>query len=168
MPRPLTALPILKALGLVVILGGALYGGHAWLNAGQDEAEQPHASSVPNGHSGGDSATSGPATTAMPARQNAKDVAQAYAADRQAANARFKGQRMQIQGVVNGIEPGQGQILLITLGADDGHAGLRTVVDGGAQPLARQAAVGQALSLACLNQGLLMGEPVLSDCRVLP
>lgn len=166
MSRP-TASPLLKALGLVAILGGALYGGQAWLNAGQDAAA-PEAPSTPNGPSGGDPATSGPTTTSMPGRQNAKDVAQAYAADRQAANARFKGQRLQIQGVVNGIEPGQGQILLITLGADDGHAGLRAVVDGGAQPLARQAAVGQALSLDCLNQGLLMAEPVLSDCRILP
>ncbi len=166
MSRP-TASPLLKALGLVAILGGALYGGQAWLNAGQDGAE-PDASSAPNGHPIAAPSTSGPATTSMPGRLNAKDIAQAYASDRQAADARFKGQRMPIHGVVHSIEPGQGQILLITLGADDAHAGLRAVVDGGAQPLARQAVVGQALSVDCLNQGLLMGEPVLSDCRVLP
>ena len=164
MPRP-TASPLLKALGLMALLGGALYGGQAWLNAGQDMADAP---SAPNGDPIAAPSTSGPATTPMPGRLNAKDIAQAYAIDRQAADARFKGQRMPIHGVVHSIEPGQGQILLITLGADDAHAGLRAVVDGGAQPLARQAAVGQALSVDCLNQGLLMGEPVLSDCRVLP
>ena len=167
MSRPSTALPILKVLGLVVILAGVLYGGQAWLNAGQDVAS-PDAPSAPSGDPIAAPGTSGPDTTSMPGRQNAKDVAQAYANDRQAADARFKGQRMPVHGVVHSIEPGQGQILLITLGADDGHAGLRAVVDGGAQPLARQAAVGQALGLDCLNQGLRMAEPVLSDCHILP
>ncbi|MDI1260073.1 hypothetical protein [Aquabacterium sp.] len=166
MPSP-TALPLLKALGLVAILGGVLYGGLAWLNADEDVAT-PGAASAPSGDSVPNPPPSGPGTKPMPGRQNARDVAQAYASDRLAADARFKGQRLQIQGVVNSIEPGQGQILLINLGADEGQAGLRAVVDGGSQALARQAGVGQVLSLDCLNQGLLLGEPVLSDCRVLP
>ena len=115
MPRP-TALPILKALGLLAILGGALYGGQAWLNSGPEVAA-PGASSPPNGDPVAGPTTSGPAFTSTPGRQSAKDVAQAYASDRQAADARFKGQRMQVHGVVNSIEPGQGQVLLITLGA---------------------------------------------------
>lgn len=164
MSRP-TALPILKALGLVVILGGALYGGQAWLNSGQEGA----APTAPEGDQSTRAAsTSGPATTPLPGRLEAKDVAQAYATGRHAADARFKGQRMQIQGVIDHIEPGQGQVLLITLGAADGQAGLRAVVDGGAQPLAAQAAAGQPLRLDCLNQGLVMEEPLLSDCRILP
>ena len=162
MSRP-TPLPLIKALGLVVILGGALYAGHAWLDGGPPAAA-PEAASTP------DLPVATPSSlgsTPMPGRLEAKDVAQAYARDRQAADARFKGRRMRIQGRVNSIEPGQGQVLLITLGANDEQAGLRAVVDGGTQALARQAVVGQALSLDCLNQGLLMAEPVLSDCRIL-
>ncbi len=162
----LTTLPLVKALGLAVILGGALYGGYAWLNPDEEVAApaEPSARAM----SGAAPNTSSTDMTPVPGRIQAQAVAQAYASDRQVADARFKGQRMQLQGVVNGIESGQGQVLLVTLGADEGHAGLRAVIDGGAQPLAAQIAVGQPLSLDCLNQGLLMGEPVLSDCRVLP
>lgn len=160
-----TALPLFKALGLIVTFGGVLYGAHAWLNSGPEIAA-PDASSVTdlsnsmilNEHAG----------TLRSGSLNAQAVAQSYASDRQAADARFKGQRMQIQGVVNGVESGQGQVLLITFGADNGDAGLRAVVDGASQPLVGQAVVGQPLALDCLNQGLLLAEPVLSDCRVLP
>lgn len=166
MSRP-TASPLIKALGLAVVLGGALYGAHAWLNSGVDAAT-PEAASAPDGSAAVGPTAPTPTSTTPPGRLNAKDVAQAYASDHEAANARFKGQRMQVHGVVNQVEAGQGQVLLLTLGADESHAGLRAVVDGRAQPLARQAVVGQPLSLDCLNQGLLMAEPVLSDCRVLP
>lgn len=168
MSRP-TALPLIKALGLILITGALLYGGHAWLNSGQQGAAPASAPTAPEGEQSATTPSpSGPATTPLPGRLEAKDLAQAYASGRHAADARFKGQRMQIQGVIDHIEPGQGQVLLITLGAADGHGGLRAVVDGGAQPLAAQAVAGQSLHLDCLNQGLVMEEPLLSDCRVLP
>jgi tRNA_anti-like len=167
MSRP-TAFPLLKTLGLMaMILGGALYGGHMWLNRGPEVAA-PEPTPAPKDESGEGLAASRPANVSMPRQQNAKDLAQAYANDSHTANARFKGQRMQIQGIVADIEPGQGQVLLINFAADDGLAGLRAVVDGATNPLVEQAMVGQPLALDCLNQGLLMAEPVLSDCRVLP
>ncbi len=99
----------------------------------------------------------------------AQDIAQAYARSPQVADARFKGQRLSLQGVVDQTEGGQGQTLLITLGASQDHAGLRAVVDMGAQVSnTPQPRVGQLVRMDCLNQGLLMGEPVLGDCRLQP
>ncbi|CAH0347805.1 OB-fold putative lipoprotein [Aquabacterium sp. CECT 9606] len=164
---PPTASPLIKAFGLAAVLGGMLYVGHAWLSPRPDAAT-PEASSAPDRSAVAEPTVPTPASTPPPGHLNAKEVAQAYASDREAANARFKGQRMQVHGVVNQIEAGQGQVLLVTLGAGESHGGLRAVIDGGAQPLARQAVVGQSLNLDCLNQGLLMAEPVLSDCRLRP
>ncbi|RZL01458.1 MAG: hypothetical protein EOP36_11570 [Rubrivivax sp.] len=166
MSLPSRSPALLKTLALVSALGGLLYAGHAWVNvpdqqdtsAPRDTADQALAA-PPASHANPSSA---------PGRLSAQEVAQAYARAPQEADARFKGQRLSLQGRVDQTEAGQGQVLLITLGAGEGHAGLRAVVDMGTQAgHAPGPVAGQAVSLDCLNQGLLMGEPVLSDCRLL-
>jgi hypothetical protein len=165
MPLSPPSRALLKTLTLVAAVGGALYLGHAWLNT-PDPATEAEPGDMP-------APTTPPPSNASAKtpgdRLNAQEVAQAYARSPQEADARFKGQRLRLHGVVEQLEAGQGQILLVTLGSADGQAGLRAVVDMGMQDsqVARPV-LGQSLSLECLNQGLLMGEPVLSDCRLLP
>lgn len=167
MRLPPTSRALFKTLTLAAALGVVLYAGHAWLTMAD-----PSASAGPAGAPGrpADSPlASGTSASARADRLNAREVAHAYARSPQEAEGRFKGQRLRLHGVVDQLEAGQGQILLVTLGAAEHQAGLRAVVDMGAQvDRAVRPVVGQALALECLNQGLLMGEPVLSDCHLLP
>ncbi|MES2089774.1 MAG: hypothetical protein V4532_07340 [Pseudomonadota bacterium] len=154
-----------KALGLTAVLVG-IVGAYLW--QAPAEVDQAPPASVPSSPSAALSASRAITSATTTAPLQAATVAQAYAASRQAANARYKDQRMQIQGRIHSIEPGQAPILLITLGAQDEHPGLRAVIDSDVNPSAGHLQSGQSVVLDCLNQGLVMDEPLLSDCRLRP
>jgi hypothetical protein len=158
----------IKRLALAALLGGLLYVAYGLLGPSPTPPASAPAQDDP-----AEPGRSIPQTAPMrpaPGSLDAAEFAQAYAKAPQEADARFKGRRIPLHGVVEQTEAGQGQILLITLGGTEGHAGLRTVADMATQQnktLAKPQ-TGQSVNMVCLNQGLLMGEPVLSDCQLLP
>lgn len=157
----------LKILALLAVSGSLLCAGHVWLNTSPD---QPDAGISPKPGSALPGTKPKPKDGALSGEHSlsADAIAQAYARAPQEADARFKGQRLRLQGVVRQTEAGQGQVLLITLGTGE-DPGLRVVVNMAEQSArARAPALGHALELDCLNQGLLMGEPVWGDCRLRP
>src|SRR5690606_5464192 len=108
----------------------------------------------------------GPSLKAAPALRegelSALEVSRQYQSDRHAANARYQGQRVSLRGQVLQTEEAQGGALLITFHAEDEAQPLRALLQEVAPP-APQA--GDELGLDCLNQGLVMEEPLLVDCR---
>lgn len=168
MSHPFLLSPLLKTFGLVAILAGLSYAGHLWL--AQTPAENPARAPAPAPTElRSDDAHPGDPAAIASGTLSTHEIRQAYAHAPQDANGRFKGRRVRLQGRVSQIEAGQGQVLLITLDEADERPGLRVVVNMAEQPSrARPPALGHALGLDCLSQGLLMGEPVLGDCRLQP
>ena len=169
MPKPSNSALPLKLMALTAVVAG-LVGVYVLQAPPETDTVMP-----PQGQASASAALPGaPATpsTAAPSATSpplkATDVAQAYADSRKGADARYKGQRMQLQGVIHAIEQGQEPILLITMSTQDHHPGMRAVVDADLNPSAKQLQAGQDIRIDCLNQGLVMDEPLLSDCRVLP
>lgn len=154
-------------LAWAVVLGGAAYGVHSWLNdpsaspplvdTALPSRPLPQASPVP------------PPASLEPANLfSVSDLSKRYAQDPLGADARLKGQRMALQGTVESTERGQDQLTLITFQTDASGVPLRAVLHGGERLPEGAILAGDVVRVSCVNRGLLMSQPVLGDCRLVP
>ena len=83
---------------------------------------------------------------------------------REAANDRYMNRRVRIAGVVAEVEQTD-HVVLMHL-ATDGSESLRALMSRAAAPVAVSTPAGKAVSLDCLHRGMVMGTPLLDDCRL--
>jgi hypothetical protein len=96
----------------------------------------------------------------------AHEVAQAVQAHPAAMDARYRQQRLPLTGVVDAAEAGEEGVVMLSLSLPGQNQGLRMVMADGHQAVALALMPGQTVSVDCLDQGLVMGELVLADCRL--
>lgn len=83
------------------------------------------------------------------------------------SQARHAGKRLMLQGAVAAVEAGANGLVLVSLDAGPDLPPARAVMAARDAGQASGWAQGLPVALDCANQGLLMGEPVLADCRIL-
>ena len=143
-----------------------------WLHA--DEPGKPvagvlaaTASSVPPAASGGDRRVSQPTLQAASGERLAADWADEFAQPTQALANRYKGQRIKVLGQVVDAQSNAQGILLLSLDAAPAANPLRLVMALGTMLDSDAFEKGQASVFECLHGGIMLGEPLLSDCQVL-
>jgi tRNA_anti-like len=125
------------------------------------------ASSTPVGAS--ESTASGPALQARPGEVLAHDLMAEYRATRGTVDARYKGKRLKVLGRMASLEQGESGATLVSLQAEQDLRPLRALMAPAVASnpdLTQALKEGRALVFDCLHQGIVMGEPILSDCRV--
>lgn len=81
------------------------------------------------------------------------------------AHARHAGKRLNLQGAVVSVETGEGALVMVSLDAGPDLPPARAVIAASDAARVREWPAGRVVVLDCVNQGLLMGEPLLADCR---
>lgn len=81
------------------------------------------------------------------------------------AHARHAGKRLNLQGAVVSVETGEGALVMVSLDAGPDLPPARAVIADSDAARVREWQAGRVVVLDCVNQGLLMGEPLLADCR---
>lgn len=89
-----------------------------------------------------------------------------YKATRGTIDARFKGQRLRILGRISRLEEADSGLIMVSMESDQGLSMLRAVMANDAAAKQELLMEGRALVLDCQHQGMVMGEPILNDCRV--
>ncbi len=116
-------------------------------------------------------APSAPVLKARPGEVLAQDLMAEYRATRGTVDARYKGQRLKVRGRVASVEQGESGVTLVSLQAEQDLRPLRALMApmAASNPdLTEALKAGGALVFDCLHQGIVMGEPILSDCEVSP
>lgn len=124
-------------------------------------------SSTPAGAS--ESPASGPALQARPGEVLAHDLMAEYRATRGTVDGRYKGKRLKVLGRMACLEQGDSGATLVSLQAEQDLRPLRALMAPAAASnpdLIQALKDGRALLFDCLHQGIVMGEPILSDCQV--
>lgn len=80
----------------------------------------------------------------------------------------YRGTRLRLAGPVAAVEDTESGVLVVALAAGDDLPPLRVLVDQPHHAAARRWTAGQAVVVDCLHSGLVMGEPLFSDCRPVP
>ncbi|HIV69863.1 MAG TPA: OB-fold putative lipoprotein [Candidatus Aquabacterium excrementipullorum] len=83
------------------------------------------------------------------------------------AHAKHAGKRLTLKGAVASVEAGENGLVLVSLDAGPDLPPARAVMATADAAQMRAWPQGAPVALDCANQGLLMGEPLLADCRVL-
>ncbi len=125
------------------------------------------AASAPVGVS--ESPASGPALQARPGEVLAHDLMAEYRATRGTVDGRYKGKRLKVLGRMASLEQGESGATLVSLQAEQDLRPLRALMAPAAASnpgLTQALKEGRALVFDCLHQGIVMGEPILSDCQV--
>lgn len=81
------------------------------------------------------------------------------------SHAKHAGKRLGLQGTLTAVETGQGGLVMLSLDAGPDLPPARAVMAASDTARVRDWQPGRAVVLDCANQGLLMGEPLLADCR---
>lgn len=116
-----------------------------------------------------ESPPSGPVLQAGPDEVLAHDLMAQYRATRGTVDARYKGKRLKVMGRMASLEQGESGATLVSLQAEQDLRPLRALMAPAAAStpdLTQALKDGRALVFDCLHQGIVMGEPILSDCQV--
>lgn len=116
-----------------------------------------------------ESTASGPALQARPGEVLAHDLMAEYRATRGTVDARYKGKRLKVLGRMASLEQGESGATLVSLQAEQDLRPLRALMAPAVASnpdLTQALKEGRALVFDCLHQGIVMGEPILSDCQV--
>ncbi len=81
------------------------------------------------------------------------------------SHAKHAGKRLSLQGAVVSVEGGHNGLVMVSLDAGPDLPPARAVIADSDAARVREWQAGRAVVLDCANQGLLMGEPLLADCR---
>lgn len=81
------------------------------------------------------------------------------------SHAKHAGKRLSLQGAVVSVEAGEGALVMVSLDAGPDLPPARAVIAASDAARVREWQAGRAVVLDCANQGLLMGEPLLADCK---
>ena len=154
-------------LAWLVVLGVAAYAVHPWLD--DPGASPPRDDTALPSH---------PLPQAIPVPSpvrldtanlfSVSDLSNRYARDPLGTNARLTGRCMDMQGTVESTERGQDHLTLITFQTDASGVPLRAVLHGGQRLPDGGILAGEVVRVSCVNRGLLMSQPVLGDCRLVP
>ena len=82
------------------------------------------------------------------------------------ADAQYRGQRLRVSGVLSGVESGAEGVWVMMLRAGEDGRTLRMVMAPGQGAVLAQKAQGDTVSVDCFDQGLVMGDLLLADCRL--
>lgn len=110
-----------------------------------------------------------PALEARPGEVLAHELMAEYRATRGAADARYQGKRLKVRGRVASVEQGESGVTLVSLQAEQDLRPLRALMaaaTAAGEHLSPALKDGSVLVLDCQHQGIVMGEPVLSDCVI--
>jgi hypothetical protein len=110
-----------------------------------------------------------PALQARPGEVLAHDLMAQYRATRGTVDGRYKGLRLKVLGRMASLEQGESGATLVSLQAEQDLRPLRALMAPAAASnpdLPQALREGRALVFDCLHQGIVMGEPILSDCQV--
>ncbi|WP_374319053.1 hypothetical protein [Aquabacterium sp.] len=171
-------------LGMVAALGGAVQGWWQWHEAaGPAEGEALSAGQLQEGAAqGGGAVSAGHDPTgasqvlvalathaASKPKVAVRTATQLRAQTREAplvVDAQLRGKRIQVQGVLFSVESGAEGVWVLMLQAGDDGRTLRMVMapDQGGTLVSK--APGAVVSVDCFDQGLIMGELMLADCRL--
>jgi hypothetical protein len=103
---------------------------------------------------------------ALPAEQLASDLAAQYRQPDESLLARHQGRPFRVLGRVVDQQVSEASVVVVHMDAGEGLPPLRLVMAAGSgasgAPLANQVA-----ALACIHGGIVMGEPLLRDCRLI-
>lgn len=168
--------PAVWGLGAVLVVG-LMMAALVWPGLGRDEGLAP---------SGGDAAMApgtpgtpdkAPAPVVLLPPAEATSAASASAPVAPAAlmadyrdsggrsHAKHAGKRLSLRGAVVSIESGENGLVMVSLDAGPDLPAARAVMAASDAARVRDWQQGTAVVLDCANQGLLMGEPLLADCR---
>lgn len=108
---------------------------------------------------------------ATPSRQAAVQVSatelfQQYRDSQGRAGGKYQGQRLALSGVLSEIEQGARGAAVLSLSAGPDLERIRAVMKPAEQAKVAGLSAGTRVSLNCLHQGAVMGEPVLGDCVI--
>ena len=150
---------------LALLLAAALVWSGWHSDEGQvtaDAATVPGASEAPRAP-GGDlpSATDSSAASAVSPAALMAD----YRDSGGRSHAKHAGKRLPLQGAVVSVESGENGLVMVSLDAGPDLPPARAVMSANDAARVRDWQAGRAVVLDCANQGLLMGEPLLADCR---
>lgn len=106
------------------------------------------------------------ALRALPGEQWASDLAAQYRQPDQALLARHQGRPMHVLGHVLDQQVSEAGVVVLQMDAGAGLPPLRMVMAAGASASGAPQA-NQVAALACVHGGMVMGEPLLRDCRLI-
>jgi hypothetical protein len=161
--------PVLWSVGAVVLLLAAAW---TWLwGRGGDEGPAYQPPVADTAHAPGVAVSSAPAVIA-PAEAAASSASpEALMAEYRdsggRSHAKHAGKRLTLKGAVAAVEAGENGLVLVSLDAGPDLPPARAVMATADAAQMRAWPQGARVALDCANEGLLMGEPLLADCRVL-
>lgn len=106
------------------------------------------------------------ALQAQSGEQLASDLAAQYRQPDQALLARHQGRPMRVLGRVLDLQVSEAGVVVLQMDAGTGLPPLRMVMAAGAGASGAPQA-DQVAALACVHGGMVMGEPLLRDCRLI-
>jgi len=101
-----------------------------------------------------------------PVQVSATELFQQYQGSQGRAGGKYQGQRLALSGVLSEVEQGAGGVAVLSLSAGPDLERIRAVMKPAEQAKAVALSAGTRVSLDCLHQGTVMGEPVLGDCVI--
>mgnify|MGYP001236537897 CR=1 FL=1 len=84
----------------------------------------------------------------------------------QQADAQYRGQRLRLSGRLTALESGESGVVVLMLHAGDQGRAVRMVMAPEQAARARELNQGDEVSVNCFDQGMVMGELMLADCRL--
>lgn len=152
----------------LAVLVGTLAWWAGWLGDGDDEAAVPPLAGIASRPASAQAtapvvmppSAEGPASAVSPAGLMAD-----YRDSGGRSHARHAGKRLSLQGAVVSVEAGENGLVMVSLDAGPDLPPARAVIAASDAARVREWQPGRAVVLDCANQGLLMGEPLLADCR---
>lgn len=105
-------------------------------------------------------------TGQAPVQLSATELFRQYQGSRGRAGDKYLRQRLGLSGVLSEVEQGAGGRAVLSLSAGPDLERIRAVMNPGEQAKVAGLLAGTPVSLNCLHQGSVMGEPVLGDCVI--
>lgn len=103
---------------------------------------------------------------ALPAEQLASDLAAEYRQPDESLLARHQGRPFRVLGRIVDQQVSEAGVMVVHMDAGEGLPALRLVMAAGAGTSGAPQ-VDQVAALACIHGGIVMGEPLLRDCRLI-
>jgi hypothetical protein len=95
---------------------------------------------------------------------SAADLASAYTTSEIAADARFKGRKLKVFGVVDSVESDFADLPMVTLHVPGALLGVHATLVNKSDAIKLRA--GESITMLCSGGGEVAGVPLLSDCRM--
>lgn len=101
-----------------------------------------------------------------PLEVTAAQLFTAYQANEVAADQQYKGRALLVKGSVGSIDKDAFGNVIVQLATSNPFMPVRATLESGEKAKAAGLSKGQAIAVACEGGGMLIGDPVLSDCTI--